>query len=109
MILLLDPSKGQHEPFVILCAEEIESILCRLGTLSCRANKVRGTVVLHTSVIRESVHAAEGFDSWLSPFLIIMSVSVQPLTSHNNNLPLQPQNFTRRRRQRARRKANSSP
>lgn len=46
-----------------LCAGEIESILCRLGRLSYRANKVRGTAVLHTSVIRGSGHAVEGFDS----------------------------------------------
>lgn len=50
-----------------LCAGEIVSILCRLGKLSCRGSKIRGTVVLHTPVTRESVHAVESFDSWLSP------------------------------------------
>lgn len=47
-VFTADPSKGQHEPLVKLCAGEIESILCSLGRLSCRDNKVRGTVVLHT-------------------------------------------------------------
>lgn len=55
-----------------LCAGEIASILCRLGRLSCRASKVRGTVVLHTPVTRESVQAVEGFDSCLSLLPIVV-------------------------------------
>lgn len=55
-----------------LCAGELESILCRLWNLSCRAVKVWGTVVLRTPVITgRSVHTVEGFDSWLSPLPLL--------------------------------------